>query len=177
MKRFVAMNTIFGFDPNTREDRLSPWFTMVKEMEDAGHFEAVFSNLRFLVGGIMRVIGLERLEVMTDTWLSAYAAPFSTAEESRAAIAWPLEGLHQERILETMIEAFGGLSQLGERGVAAMMIEGMQDHGIWPHVAISGFRAFFPQGTVHELEHAGHFIQEDAHEIIVPLIEEFCLRT
>jgi len=30
---------------------------------------------------------------------------------------------------------------------------------------------------VHELARAGHFIQEDAPEIVVPLIEEFCLRT
>jgi pimeloyl-ACP methyl ester carboxylesterase len=30
---------------------------------------------------------------------------------------------------------------------------------------------------VHELPQAGHFIQEDAPEIVVPLIEEFCLRT
>ena len=58
-----------------------------------------------------------------------------------------------------------------------MMIEGMQDHAIWPHVAIAGFRAFFPHGTVHKLAGAGHFIQEDAPEVVVPLIEEFCLRT
>jgi pimeloyl-ACP methyl ester carboxylesterase len=58
-----------------------------------------------------------------------------------------------------------------------MMIEGMQDHAIWPHVAIAGFRAFFPDGKVHEVDQAGHFIQEDAPEIVVSLIEEFCLRT
>ena len=29
----------------------------------------------------------------------------------------------------------------------------------------------------HELPGAGHFIQEDAPQIVVPLIEEFCLRT
>jgi pimeloyl-ACP methyl ester carboxylesterase len=44
-------------------------------------------------------------------------------------------------------------------------------------VAIAGFRAFFPTGTVHELPDAGHFIQEDAPETVVPLIEEFCLET
>ena len=58
-----------------------------------------------------------------------------------------------------------------------MMIAGMRDRAIWPHVAIAGFRAFFPNGTVHEVPEARHFIQEDAHEVVVPLIEEFCLRT
>jgi pimeloyl-ACP methyl ester carboxylesterase len=30
---------------------------------------------------------------------------------------------------------------------------------------------------VHEVAGAGHFIQEDAPDIVVPLIEEFCLRS
>lgn len=177
MKRFVAMNTIFGTDRNVRESRLTPWFTAIKEMEDAGQLEAVFGNLRHLVGAIMMLIGMQRREVVTDTWLRAYAAAFPTQEECRAAIAFPVEGLHLERIRETLVGALPQLFRLGEAGVPAMMIEGMQDRGIWPHVATAGFRAFFPHGTVHELPDAGHFIQEDAHEVVVPLIEEFCLRT
>jgi len=177
MKRFVAMNTIFGTDRNEREDRLTPWFGAIKSMEEAGHLEAVLGNLRYLVGGIMMVLGMQRRDVVDDTWLHAYAAPFSTFEECKAAIAFPLEGLHLERIRDTLVGALPGLYQLGQAGVPAMMIEGMQDRAIWPHVAIAGFRAFFPHGTVHELPEAGHFIQEDAHEVVVPLIEEFCLRT
>jgi pimeloyl-ACP methyl ester carboxylesterase len=98
-------------------------------------------------------------------------------EECRGAIAFPVEGLHLERIRETLVGALPALYKLGQAGVPALMIEGMQDRAIWPHVAIAGFKAFFPKGTVHELPGAGHFIQEDAHEVVVPLIEEFCLRT
>jgi cis-3-alkyl-4-acyloxetan-2-one decarboxylase len=177
MRRFVAMNTIFGTDRNLREERLTPWFTAIKAMEDVGQLEAVLGNLRYLVGGIMMTLGIQRRDVMTDTWLRAYAAAFPTPEECRAAIAFPLEGLHPDRIRDTLVGALPGLFRLGQAGVPAMMIEGMQDHAIWPHIAIAGFRAFFPQGTVHELPTAGHFIQEDAPEILVPLIEEFCLRT
>jgi haloalkane dehalogenase len=177
MKRFVAMNTIFGTDRNVREARLTPWFTAIKEMEDSGQLEAVLGNLRFLVGAIMMLLGMQRREVVTDTWLRAFASPFATFEECRAAIAFPLEGLHVERIRDTMLAAVPALYKLGQAGIPAMMIEGMQDRAIWPHVAIAGFRAFFPTGTVHELSGAGHFIQEDAPETVVPLIEEFCLRT
>jgi haloalkane dehalogenase len=120
---------------------------------------------------------MQRRDVVTDTWMSAYAAAFPSIEECEAAIAFPLEGLHLERIRDTLVGALPALFQLGQSGVPAMMIEGMQDRAIWPHVAIAGFRAFFPHGTVHELPEAGHFIQEDAHEVVVPLIEEFCLRT
>lgn len=177
VKRFVAMNTIFGTDRNVREDRLTPWFTAIKQMEDADQLEAVLGNLRYLVGGIMMMLGIQRRDVVTETWLRAYAAAFPTLEECRAAIAFPVEGLHLERIRDTLVAALSGLFKLGQAGVPAMMVEGMQDRAIWPHVAIAGFRAFFPEGTVHELRYAGHFIQEDAPEIVVPLIEEFCLRT
>ena len=177
MKRFVAMNTIFGTDRNVREDRLTPWFAAIKAMDDAGQLEAVLGNLQYLVGGIMMQLGIERGDVMTDTWLRAYSAAFLTLDECRAAIAFPLEGLHLDRIRETLVAALPGLFKLGQAGVPAMMIEGMKDRAIWPHVAIAGFRVFFPHGTVHELAHAGHFIQEDAPETVVPLIEEFCLRT
>ena len=177
MKRFVAMNTIFGTDRNVREERLTPWFTAIKEMEEAGQLEAVLGNLRFLVGGIMMQLGIQRRDIVTDTWLRAYAAAFPTTDECRAAIAFPLEALHLERIRDTLVAALPGLFKLGQSGVPAMMIEGMQDRAIWPHVALAGFRAFFPRGTVHEIPSAGHFIQEDAPEIVVPLIQEFCLRT
>jgi haloalkane dehalogenase len=177
MKRFVAMNTIFGTDRNVREERLTPWFTAIKEMEDAGQLEAVLGNLRYLVGGVMMTLGIQRRSVVTETWLRAYAAAFPTFEECRAAIAFPLEGLHLERIRETLVGALPALFEMGQAGVPAMMVEGMRDRAIWPHVAIAGFRAFFPGRTVHELPQAGHFIQEDAPEVVVPLIEEFCLRT
>jgi pimeloyl-ACP methyl ester carboxylesterase len=177
MKRFVAMNTIFGTDRNVREERLTPWFAAIKSMEEAGQLEAVLGNLRYVVGGIMMALGMQRREAVTDTWLRAYAAAFATFDECKGAIAFPVEGLHLERIRDTLVGALPSLFELGQKGTPAMMIEGMQDRAIWPHVAIAGFRAFFPQGTVHELPEAGHFIQEDAHEVVVPLIEEFCLRT
>jgi haloalkane dehalogenase len=177
MKRFVAMNTIFGTDRNVREDRLTPWFSAIKQMEDDGQLEAVLGNLRFLAAAIMMMLGIQRRDVVTETWLRAYSAAFATPEECRGAIAFPLEGLHLDRIRDALVGALPGLFKLGQAGVPSMMIEGMLDHAIWPHVAIAGFRAFFPHGTVHEIPNAGHFIQEDAHEIVVPLIEEFCLRT
>jgi len=72
------MNTIFGPDRNVREDRLTPWFTAINEMEEAGQLEAVLGNLRYLVGGIMMTLGIKRCDGVTDTWLHAYAAGTSS---------------------------------------------------------------------------------------------------
>ena len=35
------------------------------------------------------------------------------------------------------------------------------------------FREFFPAAEVHRLADAGHYVVEDAHERIAPLIAEF----
>ena len=38
------------------------------------------------------------------------------------------------------------------------------------------FLDFFPQAEVHRLADAGHYVVEDAHEQIAPLMEEFLQR-
>src|SRR5258708_31531471 len=78
MKRFVAMNTIFGTDRNLREDRLTPWFEAIKTMEEAGQLEAVLGNLRYLIVGVMMTLGLQLRDVVPDTWRRAYAPSFTT---------------------------------------------------------------------------------------------------
>jgi hypothetical protein len=71
-------------------------------MEEASQLEVVLANLRRLVGAIMMMLGMQRREVVTDTCLRAYAAAFASVEECRAAFAFPLEGLHLDRIRDTM---------------------------------------------------------------------------
>ena len=130
----------------------------------------------------------ERLAHAADDWRrfsvrSERFAAIRTQEDVTRHKPFPdlylaaLDGLHLERIRDALVSALPRLHELGRSGIPAMMIEGMEDRAIWPHVALAGFRAFFPKGTVHELTGVGHFIQEDAPEIVVPLIEEFCLRT
>ena len=177
MKRFVVMNAIFGVDRSVREERLTPWFEMIQALERRGQLEAVLGNLGFLAAGVMLNLGLQRREVISDTWIRAYSAPFESPEECRGAIAFPLEALHLERIRDTMKAALPKLFELGEAGTPALMIEGMRDRAIWPHVALAGFRAFFPRGEVREVAGAGHFIQEDAPEVVIPAIEDFLSRT
>jgi haloalkane dehalogenase len=44
-------------------------------------------------------------------------------------------------------------------------------------LVIGMFRSLWPDGAVIELSEAGRFIQEDAPEIVVPLIELFLRAT
>ena len=38
---------------------------------------------------------------------------------------------------------------------------------------LDGFRAALPNAEVHAYEDAGHYVLEDKHEILVPLIRDF----
>ena len=48
----------------------------------------------------------------------------------------------------------------------------MQDWCFTPEF-LDRFLEFFPEAEVHRLDDAGHYVVEDAHERIVPAVEEF----
>ncbi len=56
------------------------------------------------------------------------------------------------------------------------LIWGMRDWCFTPKF-LDRFLDFFPEATVHQLEGAGHYVIEDAHEEIVPMLEEFFKQT
>ncbi|HEX5443380.1 MAG TPA: alpha/beta fold hydrolase [Pirellulales bacterium] len=63
-----------------------------------------------------------------------------------------------------------GLARL--RGLPAMFIWGMRDWCFTPHF-LERFLELFPEAEVHRFDDAGHYVIEDAHERIVPLVREF----
>jgi haloalkane dehalogenase len=67
-----------------------------------------------------------------------------------------------------------GLVRLGDKPV--LIAWGMGDkvvHRNWLEL----YRSGLPQAEVHELDDAGHFLQEDANERLVPLLVDFLRRT
>lgn len=97
-----------------------------------------------------RFDGIHRREVVTDTWRRGYTATSPTFAECRAAIAFPLEGLHLERVRDTLADALPGLFKLGQAAGAS------DDRGnAGPPLLASRcdrrLSGIFPRGTVHEL--------------------------
>jgi haloalkane dehalogenase len=70
----------------------------------------------------------------------------------------------------TLLEIERGLPRLADR--PWMFIWGMRDWCFTPHF-LERFLEFFPHAQVHRLADAGHYVIEDAHERIVPLVEQF----
>lgn len=58
------------------------------------------------------------------------------------------------------------------RDLPTMFIWGMRDWCFTPHF-LERFLEFFPAAEAHRLADAGHYVVEDAHEQIVPLVERF----
>lgn len=73
------------------------------------------------------------------------------------------------------------LEQVGAKldvlsGKPTLIVWGMRDPILKPTL-LRRWRERFPAAEVHELDEASHFLQEDAHERIVPLLLDFLGRT
>jgi pimeloyl-ACP methyl ester carboxylesterase len=71
---------------------------------------------------------------------------------------------------ETLSKIERGLPSLADRPI--QMIWGMRDWCFRP-CCLERFREAFPDAEVHRLEDAGHYVIEDAHQRIIPLVRTF----
>ena len=69
-----------------------------------------------------------------------------------------------------LVEIERGLPTLANRPI--QLIWGMRDWCFTPKF-LDHFVEFFPDAEVHRLADAGHWVVEDAHERIIPLVERF----
>ena len=74
---------------------------------------------------------------------------------------------------KTLDKIESGLSSLA--GWPIQLIWGMRDWCFRPE-CLARFRKHWPQAEVHELAECGHYVVEDAHERIIPLVADFLHR-
>jgi haloalkane dehalogenase len=175
--RLIATNTCITLGLPIEADLLSKnaaqaeYFQWMSKLYEEGTMEAVLGNFGTLILSVMKSLqGFERMSNVTQTWLSAYSAPFTTPCECIGAINFP----------RSIVSTKGGeLDTSDEQAVAeiqrkpAMMIMGMKDRVLLPEYFIPLFKATFPNRAVYKLENAGHFCYEDEPEAIAVLIEQF----
>lgn len=173
----VLMNTVVGYGTAGRRDLPNPvetpWFRWIRDGLDSGRTEAVLSNLGSTILSVMQIVGLERLDRVDQNFIDAYAAPFPTPADCKGGIAFPLD-LALGRIRDFVREGLAGVAAI--RGKPAFMIEGMLDRAIPPALALADFAGLWPDAPCVKVPSAGHYIQEDAPEIVIPALQTF-LRT
>jgi haloalkane dehalogenase len=151
---------------NTKE---SPWFQWILAAENSGKLEQIMQELHYHILSTLKLNGFERNELITDTWITAYRAAFSTPSQTLGAIGWAKGFAIGAHIFEVPSnEAKEKISQL-----PALTIWGARDKTLHGKYFIPLFQSVFPAGIVHELPEAGHYSPEDAPETIELLIRQF----
>jgi cis-3-alkyl-4-acyloxetan-2-one decarboxylase len=170
----VLMNTIVGYGAVGRRDLPNPletpWFRWIRDGLPTGRTEAVLSQLGSTILSVMQIVGLERLDRVDRNFIRAYAAPFPTPADCKGAIEFPLD-LALGRIRDFVREGASGVPALRDR--PALMIEGMLDRAIPPALALADFAGLWPKAPIVQVPDAGHYIQEDAPEIVLSALQTF----
>lgn len=168
VKRLVIMNTGIGVFPEGTP-------TWVSDMVNKGSFESTLGNLskylpRLLAGGISKTTKI------TDTMIRAYTAPFPDKASCKGAMAFPLDipvG-RKHPSAPVMYSIFEKRTLLRDK--RKVVIWGLQDP-VFPRLILDWWLKDNPGIQVHELPEASHFLQEDAPEKIVKIIQAFCAKT
>lgn len=121
------------------------------------------------------VMATEKPERFTPDVRAGYLAPYDSYAHRVAVQRFvediPLSPSHPSYATLAAVER--GLPTLAH--LPTSLIWGMRDWCFTPHF-LKRFQDFFPQAEVHRFEDAGHYVVEDAHERIVPIVEGFLAR-
>jgi haloalkane dehalogenase len=117
-------------------------------------------------------VAVSRRDRITPAIRAGYLAPYGSWSQREAIYRFvrdiPLRPDHPSYPTLTSIES--GLSQLRRHPIC--LIWGMDDWCFTPHF-LDRFLEFLPEAEVHRLEGANHYVVEDAHEQIAPILERF----
>lgn len=164
--RLMLMNTAAFLDQNI------PWPIRLCRMPVLG--QVAIQGLNLFVREALRTCAAKR-DRMTPAVRAGLAAPYDCWPSRVAVYRFvkdiPLRREHPTYATLAAIEA--GLAQFRDRPVS--LIWGMRDWCFTPHF-LDRFLEFYPQAEVHRFGDAGHYVVEDAHERIGPILDDFVKR-
>lgn len=175
VKRIVSVNGPTPLGQPDLVERLtanvgdSPWFQWVVRAEKRGVLEQVLGHLDYNILSTLKLNGFVRNEIVTDTWIDAYRAPFPTPAHAAGAIGWAkgfATGAHR-------FEDPGPRARAEILGKPALAIWGEQDRTLNARHFLPLFVQLYPHARVHRLPNAGHYSPEDAPDEITRLVTDF----
>ncbi len=175
IKRVISVNGPTPAGQPDLMDRLTanvaaaPWFQWILKAEKEGVLEQTLGQLDYNILSTLKLNGFERNEIVTDTWLQAYRAPFPTPAQAAGAIAWAKGFAIGAHVFETPDAA--ARAELAKK--PALAIWGEADRTLHAEHFLPLFSQAFPNGHIHRLPGAGHYSLEDAPEAVSRLVAEF----
>ena len=173
VRRLVVLNTFTGSIPASTARSALAW---IRVMRSRLLGDLLVRGARLPVRLFLLRMGVAHRDRIGERERAAYLAPHARRGSRAALIAyprlWPFEDGHPTMTFARHVEA--NLSKLA--GKPVLVCRGLKDPGYRAGLLALG-RESFPNGEVHDFEDASHFLQEDAHERIVPLLVDFLQRT
>jgi len=175
IKRIVSINGPTPFGQPDLAERLtanvsdSPWFKWILQAEERGILEEVLGHLDYNILSTLKLNGFVRNEIVTDTWIRAYGAPFPTPAHAAGGIGWA-------KGFATRVHQFENPDPTAIAAIPekpALAIWGEQDRTLNAEYFLPLFTQLFPNGLVHRLTGAGHYSPEDAPKEIAQLVIDF----
>ncbi len=149
----------------------------LKMFQTPGVGEAMVKGLHMFVRGMVFRAGIVHRDRMTPDVKRAYLAPHPNYKSRTAILVFPREipaGPEGEvSDLNAAIEA--GLRE-HYRAKPVKIMWAMKDIAFTPQMVDQLWLQTFPDAEVIRIDDAGHYLQEDAHERIVPELVEFLER-
>lgn len=125
----------------------------------------------FALGALL--MGTSQRQRFTPAVRAGYLAPYRGWKQRVAILRFvrdiPMEARHPTR--RTLDEIETRLPLL--RGKPMLALWGADDPVFTVQTFLAGWRKRFPEIETHIFENAGHYVVEDAHERILPLLERF----
>lgn len=173
VERLVILNTFAGSIPAGVDRGALLW---IRIMGAPALGELLVKGARLPVRLFLLRMGIFHRERIGENERAAYLSPHPTWASRAGLLAyprlWPFDEHSPTWALAQRIEE--GLPKLA--GKPALILRGLKDPGYQSGLLTFGAE-HFPGAEVHEFEDASHFVQEDAHERIVPLVVDFIKRT
>ena len=166
--RFVIFNTSAFYMPAV------PWILKVARSPVLG---ALMLRGLNAFAGLAVWLAVEDRKRMTRDVRSGYLAPYRNWHDRIAIYRFvqdiPVTADHPTRATVDAIDAKLPMF----RGRPMLIVWGAKDWVFTVKDFLAGWRERFPEAEVHVLPDAGHYVVEDAHERIVPLMLDFLERT
>lgn len=168
IKRLVIMNTGIGVYPEDTK-------TWVSDLVAKGTYEKILGNLKKSLPNLLAG-GVGKETRITETMIRAYTAPFPNKASCKGAMAFPLDipvgrNHPSASLMHSILERRNLL-----RDKNKVIIWGLKDP-VFPRMILDWWLQTYPGTEVHELPEASHFLQEDAPDKIVKIIQEFLYKT
>jgi len=160
IKRLVIMNTSVGV---MSEDK-TPWYA---PLEERGIYNQFIMNIEGLIKN-----GILNKRNITNEMIEAYTTPFPEEKYYRGALAWPKDipvGKSHPSASD-MQYVRDNLDKLSDK--EKILIWGLKDP-IFPERTIGWWNKIYPNIETHKIPTASHFLQEDAPEQIISIIQDF----